>query len=1315
MTSNDNEDPTVQGGKFPDGQGPEDRTMPSGKAPKKAKPPVDSDGFDSTMPSGGAKKPPADSGGLDFTMPSGGAKPPADDGGFDRTVPAGRATPTPDSLNFDNTVPSGKVQMDGPSEDATMPSGNAYGGASEDATMPSGSVNGPSGSVHGDGSEDATMASGTADGASEDPTIASGSASKGNQASQGSKGSPEPASSGQAYNSGELMGQTIGGCRIDKLLGRGAMGAVYKARQLKLDRDVAVKVIRPEMMTDPRMLKRFEIEARTVGKFNSANVVMVHDVGFELGVHYIVMEFVEGKDLRQHVKLLAGGRLSAGDALPLIRQACKGLEEARRLKVVHRDIKPDNLMLTTQNVLKIADFGIAKPEEDFSMTMTSELIGTPLYMSPEQCQGGADLDFRSDMYSLGATFFYLLTGEPPIRASSVYELIQTKTKLENLCLWKSLPELDENHPLSRVIERMTANDREDRYESYEELLNDLLLVEAGETITVRAKRIKKDTADKEARFAAPEKSGSSVMAILLVLFVLGGGGGGYYWWTTQQKAGPAESTEEAREALNGFRKRLGNTGPSPALRDELMAMSLPAVMHPERDSVKEDIDDGLEIDAKLGLLKAPTKPLMPFDDVTGHFAAVATAAAGSEVVGKEVRLWLLGRIKAARAETAAGDAAILVLGKEFQDWRADRNKAKEQGLDDSVPELSNELDEIEAARLRLFDVLPNHRIDLEEQVSGADIREARAQLSPEPVGDDGAKVRAALAAIRSDFLSNGPKESLLNSAKKLNSTDATVNAAVAKLVDDMGRADMAQQAVMNVDRPARAKAPNFDDVDAFLRAIDNSLKGAQIDGKLPKWAEDLSANERDEITWRDSMVAECVRLWGKWQRDQGNASIALSKLQQDMTVLKTALRRATEVLAACADELQQKVPLAERDAALASVVAERTVNEWLRELATARGDLSDVSDLISWQRSKRVVIASHASLKTQLAEFNADQRAELGPDLKQFQDDYTRWVRAFDALNEAAKQFASGNLKDCSHAAKLGMAYEEGKEEFVALNDVIVACKAAFVELEQNLAMDKAQRLLESASVSATAKSLPADIGKQISAWKTGISKLAMATRSGMILIPASGDQKAFFVAATECRHSKFKAFQVAVKSAEKNGGLDAVKKELNGMAITKSDFNHLLDVRTNDADKPVERVTWTGALAYCRWRSLDLPTKQEWLLAAFGEPRKTYSWGNDWSDSDPTKRNPNSNSVNVDAGGGSWRNVDLHHMSGNVAEWLVDEKAGRVEAIGGRYTVQKRGRAQQQASGESPESLSKSDGMKGIGFRAVLRLRDYAEITWPR
>ena len=474
--------------------------------------------------------------------------------------------------------------------------------------------------------EDPTLpsakASGAGDGdAGEERTVPSGKKAPPPPADERTAPALEAKQFASGNDPGQLLGKVLGGCRIDKMLGRGAMGAVYKARQLKLDRDVAVKVIRPEMMTDPRMLKRFEVEARTVGKFNSAHVVMVHDVGFELGVHFLVMEFVQGKNLREHVKLLAGGRLQAGDALPLIRQAVKGLDEARRLGVVHRDIKPDNLMLTDQGVLKIADFGIAKPiQDDFHMTMTSELIGTPLYMSPEQCQGGADVDFRSDMYSLGATFFYLLTGEPPIRASSVYELIQTKTKLENLCLWKQLPELDENHPLSRLIERMTANDREDRYGSYDELLNDLVLVEAGETLHTPPKRIKKAAAAKP----VAAKGGRGLLMALGAVVVLGAAVGGYFSFVHRPETpepgprpesggapvggsgvGATADVAATRAALARFRTRLENNGPGGTLRDEVRDLAVPAELATDRDRLLADVEAGLAVEARPADVERP--------------------------------------------------------------------------------------------------------------------------------------------------------------------------------------------------------------------------------------------------------------------------------------------------------------------------------------------------------------------------------------------------------------------------------------------------------------------------------------------------------------------------------------------------------------------------------------------------------------------------------------------------------------------------------------------------------------------------------------
>src|SRR5262245_7540701 len=226
-----------------------------------------------------------------------------------------------------------------------------------------------------------------------------------------------------------LLGRSLGGCRLDALIGRGAMGAVYRARQVRLDRTVAVKVIRSEYLEDERTLRRFEVEARTVARFNNPHVITIHDVGREDGIHFLVMEFVEGRNLRQIARERPSGRLTTAEALDLLVQACNGLKDAQKLGVLHRDIKPDNLMLDQKGTLKIADFGLAKMlQEDLHMTMSAELTGTPLYMSPEQCRGSAKIDFRTDMYSLGASFFYLLTGEPPFKASSVYELLETKTR-----------------------------------------------------------------------------------------------------------------------------------------------------------------------------------------------------------------------------------------------------------------------------------------------------------------------------------------------------------------------------------------------------------------------------------------------------------------------------------------------------------------------------------------------------------------------------------------------------------------------------------------------------------------------------------------------------------------------------------------------------------------------------------------------------------------------------------------------------------------------------------------------------------------------
>jgi serine/threonine protein kinase len=202
---------------------------------------------------------------------------------------------------------------------------------------------------------------------------------------------------------------------IEELLGHGGTGAVYKARQTKLDRIVALKIIKPESAGDPAFAERFSREARTLVRLNHPHIVAVHDFGEAGDLYYFIMEYVDGTDLRQ---LLKTQRLEPEQAFAVIPQICEALQFAHDNGVVHRDIKPENILLDKQGRVKIADFGLAKlaggKPEDFTLTGTHQVMGTPRYMAPEQMEGSHQVDHRADIYSLGVVFYEMLTGELPL-------------------------------------------------------------------------------------------------------------------------------------------------------------------------------------------------------------------------------------------------------------------------------------------------------------------------------------------------------------------------------------------------------------------------------------------------------------------------------------------------------------------------------------------------------------------------------------------------------------------------------------------------------------------------------------------------------------------------------------------------------------------------------------------------------------------------------------------------------------------------------------------------------------------------------------
>ncbi|MBL9076639.1 MAG: serine/threonine protein kinase [Planctomycetes bacterium] len=202
---------------------------------------------------------------------------------------------------------------------------------------------------------------------------------------------------------------------LQVLLGRGGMGAVYRARHRKLDRLVALKVLLPDLVRDPAFAERFDREARALALLNHSGIVGVHDYG-RAGEHFfLVLEYVDGASLRE---LLAHGRLTARDVLAFVPQLCDALQYAHDHRVVHRDIKPENILVDQQGRVRIADFGLAKllgqEVESLRLTQSQQAVGTPLYMAPEQIGAPAAVDHRADLYSLGVVVYEMLTGSLPI-------------------------------------------------------------------------------------------------------------------------------------------------------------------------------------------------------------------------------------------------------------------------------------------------------------------------------------------------------------------------------------------------------------------------------------------------------------------------------------------------------------------------------------------------------------------------------------------------------------------------------------------------------------------------------------------------------------------------------------------------------------------------------------------------------------------------------------------------------------------------------------------------------------------------------------
>jgi len=266
-----------------------------------------------------------------------------------------------------------------------------------------------------------------------------------------------------------IIGCTLGGFQVLEELGKGSVGRVYRARELAADRTVALKIVHRELVAQPKVMKMFVREARAGRGTEHPNVVCIYDVGNLYKIFFLAMEFVHGESL---IRILnREGPCSADRAIELSEQICAGLAYLHSRGIIHRDVKPENVLITKAGQAKLADLGLAKNvggSASGSSTLGGKMLGTPAYMSPEQIRDARKVDFRSDVYSFGATFYRMVAGKPPYPKGPPLEVAKQVLTEEpepidevNLTV---LPQMTE------VIQKAMDKDPDRRYQSVEELL-----------------------------------------------------------------------------------------------------------------------------------------------------------------------------------------------------------------------------------------------------------------------------------------------------------------------------------------------------------------------------------------------------------------------------------------------------------------------------------------------------------------------------------------------------------------------------------------------------------------------------------------------------------------------------------------------------------------------------------------------------------------------------------------------------------------------------------------------------------------------------
>jgi serine/threonine-protein kinase len=468
----------------------------------------------------------------------------------------------------------------------------------------------------------------------------------------------------------DLTGTTLGDFQLVRRIGQGGMGQVYLARQLSLKRQVAVKILRTDLAANITALQRFQAEAEAVAQITHPNIVQVYAINQADGLHYMALEYVEGRNLRDY--LSRKGPPEAPIAINIMRQVAAALQRAHELGFVHRDIKPENILLTRKGEVKVADFGLSRcfaGEQPLNITQSGVTMGTPLYMSPEQVQGHT-VDPRSDIYSFGVTCYHMLAGEPPFKGQSPFEVALQHVQTEPVPLADIRPDLPPE--LCAIVARMMAKKPDDRYQTAREVLRDLTRLREGFSSTVAQAALAQSASSSSTQVrpapsgAAPTVAESQLLAasrshwgrwllIATLLLAVGSVGAAIHWKTNPRQfangagaeAQPLEQIPNpARSQEDDLKKRL-------QVRDKSDHEALNALLELAMLQVREKrFDEALELFAedKLKALPALAEPQKTFLQMTAKSGSPLSYYTLLGALGKGIILSLRDQVDESNRE-----------------------------------------------------------------------------------------------------------------------------------------------------------------------------------------------------------------------------------------------------------------------------------------------------------------------------------------------------------------------------------------------------------------------------------------------------------------------------------------------------------------------------------------------------------------------------------------------------------------------------------------------------------------------------------------